>query len=161
MQGVKSDFYISYWTVIKEPLNISIPSTTSNPGLAVGTPVQVGNMNFTRLFFNLDPLKYPTQSHSIWAKDDGALWPFSSSETHFFKFLGWFDERSQNFVNQILWLGKSFFKTRRLISHSEYLVRNPVQAALYSQKRQKGKQNMIILAWQDPETRAFPKPIQN
>ena len=54
-----------------------------------------------------------------------------------------------------------FFKTRRLISHSEYLVRNLVQAALYSQKREKGKQNMILLAWQDPEIRAFLKPIQN
>ena len=67
MQDVKSDFYISYWTVIKEPLNISIPSTTSNPHLAVGTPVQVGNMNFTGPFsylVDLDLLEYqpsPTQ----------------------------------------------------------------------------------------------------
>ena len=157
MQGVKSDFYISYWTVIKEPLNISIPSTTSNPGLAVGTPVQVGNMNFTRLFINLDPLKYPTQSHSIWAKDDGALWPFSWSETHFLSSLGGLMNGLR--ILSIKYFG--FFKTRRLISHSEYLVRNPVQAALYSKKWEKGKQHMILLAWQDPEIRAFPKPIQN
>ena len=41
------------------------------------------------------------------------------------------------------------YTVKILISNSEYLVRNPVQAALWSNKRQKGKKlwNMFGLAW--------------
>ena len=38
-------------------------------------------------------------------------------------------------------------------SHYEYLVRNPAEAALYSQKEKKAYKTK--LAWQDPETPAF------
>ena len=46
-------------------------------------------------------------------------------------------------------------------SQSEYLVRSPVQAALYSYSRQKSKKDREILAWQDRETQGLQEHILN
>ena len=46
-----------------------------------------------------------------------------------------------------------------VLSHSEYLVRSPVQAALHSESRQKYKKKLIFLAWHDHETQGLQEHI--